>query len=270
MLQRAITGAVFLIVLLGAIIIHPVLLFFLFLILTIIGTSEFYAIAKKAGAKVLIIPGILATTIVFALFTSYFLFKTPGVKYLSLTLILPFIAMIVELYRKTKNPVFNIATLLSSIIYIALPFAFVCSFAVAADFSINYNPNILLGYFFLVWTSDTGAYLAGRAFGKHKLFERISPKKTWEGFIGGLILSVIIAYVLSVYFTELKLIHWIVTSVIIVVTGAYGDLVESMFKRSTGVKDSGKLMPGHGGVLDRFDAVLFSAPFVWAYLTLIN
>jgi len=117
---------------------------------------------------------------------------------------------------------------------------------------------------------DTSAYIFGISFGKHRLFERISPKKSWEGFIGGTICSLGFAYLLSIFFMNISLVDWIAITLIIIVFGTFGDLVESLFKRSINCKDSGKILPGHGGILDRFDAVLISAPIVFTYFVIIN
>jgi len=129
-----------------------------------------------------------------------------------------------------------------------------------------YNYEIILGSLLILWASDTGAYAAGTLFGKHRLFERISPKKSWEGFWGGAALATAMTYGLSLFFTTLSVTDWIVIDVIIVIGGTYGDLVESLLKRSIEIKDSGDSLPGHGGFLDRFDGLLISAPFIVAYL----
>jgi phosphatidate cytidylyltransferase len=133
-----------------------------------------------------------------------------------------------------------------------------------------YNFHYVLGIILLIWASDVGAYLVGSLIGKHKLFERISPGKTWEGTIGAFILNIGCAFIIANWFPELALKHWIVISILVSVFGSIGDLVESMFKRQAGIKDSGKIMPGHGGILDRFDSLLFVSPFVYAYLSLIK
>jgi len=122
----------------------------------------------------------------------------------------------------------------------------------------------------MLWANDTGAYLSGRSFGKHKLFERISPNKTWEGFIGGILLAVVIALNLEHYFGALSKWEWVTMAVIIGVFGTLGDLVESMLKRSLGVKDSGNILPGHGGLLDRFDGLLMAAPLVFFFLLMLS
>ena len=130
----------------------------------------------------------------------------------------------------------------------------------------DYNFEIIFGLLFILWASDTGAYFAGTFLGKRKLFERISPKKSWEGFFGGAILALIFAYGLSEFFHTLNVLQWMIVGVIIIVGGTFGDLVESLLKRSIEIKDSGTSLPGHGGFLDRFDGLLISAPFIVAYL----
>jgi phosphatidate cytidylyltransferase len=137
------------------------------------------------------------------------------------------------------------------------------------DFFGGYKPHIILGYFLILWTGDIAAYFVGINLGRRKLFERHSPKKTWEGSIGAAITSLLVAFFVSKYFTELPLFQWLGMAVIIIVAGTFGDLVESMFKRSISLKDSGGALPGHGGFLDRFDGVFLSAPFVFAFLKMV-
>jgi phosphatidate cytidylyltransferase len=129
-----------------------------------------------------------------------------------------------------------------------------------------------MGFFLLLWTSDTGAYLAGRSFGKTKLFERISPKKTWEGSIGGTILSIAVAYGISklLGFDDVTTFDWMVIAVLVVIFGTFGDLFESLLKRNLHIKDSGTILPGHGGVLDRFDGLFLAIPAVFFYLLFTN
>lgn len=172
-----------------------------------------------------------------------------------------------ELYRQEKRPFVNIAITIIGIIYTSFPFSL---FIFAVFSSGYYSWQIALGCLMLLWASDTGAYFAGRMLGKRKLFERISPKKTWEGSLGGLVLSVAIALVLGTYFPDLEPWKWIILSVIIVVAGSYGDLVESLLKRSLDVKDSGSIIPGHGGFLDRFDGLILALPFIATFLVLFR
>jgi phosphatidate cytidylyltransferase len=136
--------------------------------------------------------------------------------------------------------------------------------------SIVFSPGIVVGFFLLIWANDTGAYLSGISFGRHKLFERISPKKTWEGFIGGLILAVLVSWLVSGWLGVVGKFNWVVIAALISIAGTYGDLVESMLKRSLGVKDSGKIMPGHGGFLDRFDSAIISFPLVYLFISLFG
>jgi phosphatidate cytidylyltransferase len=136
--------------------------------------------------------------------------------------------------------------------------------------NIIFSPGIIIGFFILIWANDTGAYLTGMSFGRRKLMERISPKKTWEGFIGGFIIASLVAWFLSDWLGVVDKIHWVVIALIVSVAGTYGDLIESMLKRSTGVKDSGTIMPGHGGFLDRFDSAIVSFPLVYLFISLFG
>lgn len=154
-----------------------------------------------------------------------------------------------------------------AIVYIALPFMFMTSIPF---FKGSYHPKIIISVFGLIWANDTFAYLIGSTLGKTKLYEKISPNKTIEGALGGLIAGLVLAYILSKYFTVLTLTNWLIIAVIVFIFGLLGDLIESKFKREAGVKDSSNFIPGHGGFLDRLDSVIFAAPFVYVYLHLIN
>ena len=132
----------------------------------------------------------------------------------------------------------------------------------------QFEPIAIIGVFILIWVNDTFAYLVGKKWGKNKLFEAVSPKKTIEGFIGGLFFTIIFAFILSISFLFFTFENWIIIAIIVSVFGTVGDLLESKLKRIAKVKDSGKIMPGHGGLLDRLDSVIFVAPFVYLYLIL--
>jgi phosphatidate cytidylyltransferase len=135
---------------------------------------------------------------------------------------------------------------------------------------IEFSPGILIGFFLLLWTNDTGAYLVGSSMGRHRLMERISPKKSWEGFFGGMILTLLVARLFSGWLGVADTTGWMVIAVIISIAGTLGDLIESMLKRSLGFKDSGTIMPGHGGFLDRFDSVVVAFPLVYLYIALFG
>jgi len=133
----------------------------------------------------------------------------------------------------------------------------------------NYNPNLIIAILVMIWVNDSFAFLVGKNLGKVKLFESVSPKKTREGFVGGLIFALISAYIISMFNNDFTLINWLTIALIVSVIGTIGDLVESKFKRQANIKDSGTIMPGHGGILDRLDSLLFAAPFVYLYINFI-
>lgn len=169
--------------------------------------------------------------------------------------------LLLELFSKkdttTKHPVSKYIKLMGYVIFPFLLIMHLPKLTAAND------PRLIIGLFILIWTNDTFAYIFGKYLGKHKLFERVSPKKTIEGFVGGLVVACIVAYILSNYFTILNPTQWVITALIMSVFGTLGDLVESKFKRNANVKDSGKIMPGHGGILDRFDSIIFAVPFLY-------
>jgi phosphatidate cytidylyltransferase len=169
-----------------------------------------------------------------------------------------------ELYRKSSHPFTNIAFTILSLAFTIVPFLFFLKIAFFVHST--YSWHIVLGLFCILWTSDIGAYIAGKSFGKNKLFPSVSPGKTWEGAIGGAILALAVSYLIATYWTELTIVQWLGTSLIVIVFGMYGDLVESSLKRSINIKDSGTMIPGHGGFLDRFDGLYLSLPVVYTYL----
>lgn len=269
--QRAITGAIFVSVMIAGIFYHPLSLMLLFGLISFLSLWEFYGIVPKTNHTIIKIYASITGTVVYVLTALYFQ-QLIEIKYFLLIFPLVFLIPVIELYRKKEKPFGNIAYAFLGIIYIALPFAFLNYLAVYNPLGIQltYNPWLVMGFFILIWTNDTGAYLAGRAFGKNKLFERISPKKTWEGAAGGLISTLITAYILSKNTSLLDFNHWMIIATIIVVFGNLGDLTESLFKRSVNIKDSGSMLPGHGGLLDRFDAVLIASPMVFTYVYFIS
>jgi phosphatidate cytidylyltransferase len=261
--QRIITGLVGSAVIIACVCLGPWSYFAIFLLICVLSLYEFYNLMGFDGMAPLKTLGILCGIIIFAI--SFLVeMKMVGMKYYFL--IFPLIACIyiVKLYKKfERKPFTNIAFTFLGIFYIAVPFSLlnIAAFELGA-----YNFEIIFGCLFILWATDTGAYFAGTYFGKSKLFERISPKKTWEGFAGGAVLAMAFAFGLSRYFHSLTLTQWLIIGVIIVIGGTFGDLVESLLKRSIEIKDSGSSLPGHGGFLDRFDGLLISAPFIVAYL----
>ena len=272
MLTRAITGFLFISTIIAGIFFNATIAMCLFSLIVLLGLDEFYALVKKS--KEIKPIKFLGTFTGFTLTVLLCLLAQDIIelKFILIPFSMIFMMFLVELYRKKENPFINISYTILGIFYIAIPFAMLFHLGYYANqqFIDNYNFQIILGFFILLWLNDTGAYLAGRFFGKHKLFERISPKKTWEGSIGGTISAIGGAYILSIFCSNLELTNWIVMAVLIAIFGGLGDLVESMLKRSLKIKDSGKLLPGHGGILDRFDGLLLSVPFVYTYFYLIS
>ncbi len=230
---------------------------------------EFYRLTFKARVKPQYLYGMILGAIVFII---NHLFAIGMLGHYIFLGIIPLVLSIflIELYRNHQKPIHNIAFTLLGIIYVAIPFSLLNYFVLShTSYHIGYRTHILLGYFILLWTNDSGAYVVGLSIGRNRMFPRISPKKSWEGLVGGLFFTILASWILSLTFIEISFFHWAVIGLITASTGIFGDLVESMFKRSVGVKDSGKIMPGHGGLLDRFDCVLLSAPIVFVYLEIM-
>jgi len=205
------------------------------------------------------------------LFLTVFLFisGTAGRYIFSLYLLYIVVTLIYELYGKHKNPITRMAYIILGQCYIALPLSVLNLLAFPSDSTSNspvYQWIWIIALFVFIWASDTGAYLIGVRFGKHRLWKRISPKKSWEGFFGGLVFAIAAAFIFAHYQPQIAWHHWIALSVGVVVFGVYGDLVESMIKRSVEVKDSGRSLPGHGGFLDRFDSLLLAVYAMLFYM----
>lgn len=272
-IQRTITGIIFVAVLVGGILGGPVSFSILFALITSLTIREFGTIVSKQDG-VQINKSICMLAGVFLFFGFAYIGIAPGqneilIPYLFLIIYL----MIAELYLKRKNPLHNIAYTMMSQMYIALPFAAlnILAFHTSLTGSASeYNPILPLSIFVFTWINDTGAYCTGVLFGKHRLFERISPKKSWEGSIGGGVFSTIAAVIMAHFFPFMPLGVWIGLGLTVVVFGTWGDLTESLLKRTLGIKDSGNILPGHGGMLDRFDSTLMAVPASVIYLYVIS
>lgn len=176
---------------------------------------------------------------------------------------------IFELYSKRKNSIQALALAALGLLYIAVPLSLV-NYLVFNGAEKNYNFAFLLALFVFIWVNDSFAYLVGSLFGKHRLFERISPKKSWEGFIGGVLFTIVAAMIFAQFYHDLSMVGWGGFACVVVVAGTFGDLLESLFKREIGVKDSGRFLPGHGGILDRFDSMLFAIIPLVIYLEIYD
>ena len=273
---RTISGVALLVVVFGGILWSQWSLGALLLLMLVGGVTELFSLIEKQNLQPQRALGMIACVLLFAL--NFMLVSDDiqilygGSKYFApvlafFALIIP-LMFICELYRKQANPAANIATTILPLFYVALPLSLLLYFPVLGGDTWSWNPWVLIAYIAIVWSNDVFAYLFGIAFGRHRLFERLSPKKSWEGFFGGLVGAVVVGWV-AAHLLEHNAWMWCGLAVVTVVTAVLGDLVESMFKRAAEVKDSGALIPGHGGVLDRFDAMLLSAPFVFVYMICI-
>lgn len=258
---RSLAGAVFAALILGAVLFHPLAVFVLFFVFNAIALFEYARMFKQKSypiqTKSLIFMGSVIYLIIGLFANGYVDFKV-------FLLIIPFffILFIASLYKISEKPFEELGVKILPLIYISVPFGL---FNLVENMGImgtsQNEPMFLFSFFLIVWSSDTFAYLSGVTFGKHKLFERVSPKKSWEGSIGGGIITLGFAWLIGYYTQIFTPWTWVLIALVIIVTAIYGDLIESQLKRSMGVKDSGNIMPGHGGILDRFDAAIFSIPF---------
>lgn len=265
LLVRAVSGAVFVGLMVLCIWSSYWATGILFTVLVAIGLNEFYSLSiclpsVKTNKVAGIIVGVLTFFVAF-LFTN----GTITYHWILISVLFLFIVIIAELFRNTEQPLVNTSILIFGLVYVVVPFYVMLILRGSEEDSNNWL--YLIGMFILIWTNDTFAYLTGRFLGKTKLFERISPKKTWEGTLGGIVFSVV-ASVLLAHYMEDDLVFWIISAVLISLGAIFGDLFESMLKRNAGIKDSGNIMPGHGGVLDRFDAALFGAPIFYLWMQL--
>jgi phosphatidate cytidylyltransferase len=267
LVQRALSGTVFVILLVGSIIWNQYSFGILFAVISAFAIFEFHKLTNtQENVRVNKMFAVVGALIIFASSFLYYAFDAFSTNIFLIYALFIVIAFIAELYRKQAQPIHNWAYFILGQIYIALPFALL-NFIL---FSSDYQPLILLAVFVTIWVNDTGAYLTGITFGKNRLFERISPKKSWEGFVGGAVFALIPAYVFSLFITEMSLLEWIIFAEIIVIFGTFGDLIESLLKRTLSVKDSGDAIPGHGGLLDRFDSMLIAVPVIFMYLQFIT
>jgi phosphatidate cytidylyltransferase len=289
-LKRAISGIVFISLLISSILYSNESFFILFWIFLLIAVYEFCALVQLNKIVPMLFAFFFYGSITLVCFykklTQQILFSIIKKQYtidldnnllyqilLCITLLISF-KCIYFLFNDKIQKVSAPSKIMYLMGYIILPFLFITKISFGVK---EYNPKIIIGLFILIWTNDTFAYIVGKSVGKHKLLERISPKKTIEGFVGGIIFAILAGYLISKYYIqadptylEKSIQIWTTIAVLVGVIGTLGDLIESKFKRVAGVKDSGKIMPGHGGILDRLDSVIFVAPFVFLFYQILN
>ena len=289
-LKRGISGAVYILLLLASILYSTESFFILFGIFLIIAVYEFCNLVHIHKVFPILFASILYATVTLVSHYNTItaaalneIFNTNleiAVNIQQLDVILLVIALVVSikcilfLFYDKIQIISTSSKYLYLLGYIILPFVFITKIS----FGINdYNPKIIIGLFILIWTNDTFAYIVGKTVGQTKLFEKISPKKTIEGFLGGILFAILAGYLISKYyikanpkFSEQSILIWTSIAVIVGIAGTIGDLIESKFKRIAGVKDSGSIMPGHGGILDRLDSVIFVAPIIFLFYQILN
>lgn len=268
LIKRALTGIVFVTLIVGAICLNSYTFLVLFSLITFFTLWEFYGLTgqyKSAPIK-----RVLYSLGGIYLFVASFIYAhslMDGVIFLPYLIFL-MLVLIIELYCKEEDPIKNWAITFFGQFYCAGSFALLNFISAIPNTPgvIMHTPIFVLAIFVFIWINDTGAYLIGSLFGKHRLFERISPKKSWEGFWGGFALAVISSFAFSWFQPEISWYKWVGFAMIVVVFGTWGDLVESLMKRTLSVKDSGHILPGHGGMLDRFDSLLMAIPAAYIYI----
>ncbi|OUD37158.1 phosphatidate cytidylyltransferase [Flavobacterium sp. FPG59] len=289
-LKRGISGVVYIILLLTSILYSTETFFLLFGIFLLIAIYEFCNLVQIHKVFPIIFGFSLYTAVALVshynpetvsfLKTNFDLDVDLNINIQQLNIVLLVIALVVTLkcilflFYDSIQKINTSSKYLYLLGYIILPFVFITKISFGV---IDYNPKIIIGLFILIWTNDTFAYIVGKSIGKTKLLEKISPKKTVEGFMGGLVFAVLAGYLISKYYIKAKpefsdrsILIWTSIAVIVGVAGTIGDLIESKFKRIANVKDSGNIMPGHGGILDRLDSVIFVAPLIFLFYQILN
>lgn len=263
--KRVLTGLLLVVFITFSIIVGSVGLLILLLLINHFAIFEFQRLIEK---KEVFINAVAIHILSFLLlFFSWMMAKrffTEEVLLIFPPLLLVLFAM--ELYNGHANPFQNIALTILPLIWISIPLSLFLVLSFLPVSNLQFHPSTAIGYFIILWFGDSGAFFSGKLLGKRKLFLRISPNKTWEGSIGGLLASWLAGWLNYELFAGLELDQWLILALIIYITGAFGDFSKSMLKRSVDEKDAGTILPGHGGVLDRFDSLIGSAPFAFIYL----
>ncbi len=265
---RTVSGLIYAAVMIGSILVHPLIFLGVFLFILILGMTEFYRICSFEENRPLVLPGITAGVI---MFLAFFLTKFAHADG-RLFLLIPasgLILMVLPMFRKRGNAIMTSGLTFLGILYVSLPIS-IFNLLVYHPYKEGFNYEVVLFLFLILWLNDTGAYITGKLAGKHKMFPRISPKKSWEGLAGGLVMALLVTYLGRPLFPDIPVLHLWILCPVIVISGTLGDLIESAWKRAAGVKDSGKLMPGHGGILDRFDSLILAAPAAYIIINLLK
>ncbi len=272
-IQRTVTGLLFAAVLAGCTLYSPITFGILFICISALTVLEFAQLMNRTqGIHINKTITMLGAAYLFLACTGFCIDAAGSVVFIPYSGILLYL-FISELYLKREKPMLNWAYAMMSQLYIALPFAMLNVLAFQRNpelSSVNYNYILPLSIFIFIWLNDTGAYCVGSLFGKHRLFERISPKKSWEGSIGGGLLAIASSFAFYQLYPIMGMLEWAGLALVVVVFGTWGDLTESLIKRQLQIKDSGNILPGHGGLLDRFDSALMAIPAAAIYIYVLT
>jgi phosphatidate cytidylyltransferase len=269
LITRTLTAIFFVVIILAALLLHHIVFCLVFYLFMLAALAETYKMLGNQHQKAQVGFGLIAGSIIFIL--AHLVSRDIagiGIYLLVVPLFMAF--FLIEIFKKNAAKHRSVELTMFGIIYVTIPFA-MFNFLGTSDIWLSDSKNFfLIGFFLILWANDTGAYLIGSLAGKHPFAENISPNKTIEGTLGGVVVAALAAFLLSQFSSSISFLSWLALGVIIAVSGTYGDLAESMFKRRAGVKDSGNIMPGHGGVLDRFDSFIFAVPAAFTYIQILE
>ncbi|MCL4154055.1 UNVERIFIED_CONTAM: hypothetical protein GTU68_022831 [Idotea baltica] len=264
---RAISGVIYVLLLVGSLYLQEASVI-LFAIFGILSLAEFSNLIKlKSFVQYIIFVLLYSAFWYFCIYKNSAAGHDEAIQILLVITIFVNLILVKDLFAENKIPLFQSKRYITTTFYLSSGFVFML---LIANYKNSFTPLLLLGSFILVWVNDSTAYLVGKNFGRQKLFPSVSPKKTVEGFLGGLFFACISSYFIATYTETLGFTSWLILAIIVSVLGTIGDLIESKFKRQAGVKDSGVIMPGHGGLLDRLDSIIFASPFIYLFLRILS
>ena len=261
LLVRSITGFFFGLTVIGSIILGTSIEAFVFGVFLLLGLWEYASFFKLTDYRQFQITSTITGIVIYSIGVIANKNLIPLNLAMSIVICIIFAYFLIELWRKQVQPLVTISIFIFGLFYLVIPFVLLNELSSSIE---NHFP-VVIGMILLIWANDTFAYLFGRKLGKTPLFERISPNKTWEGTVAGIVMTLVTAGMIFYFSHSISLMYWIIAACIVAPCAIFGDLLESLFKRSLDIKDSGKILPGHGGILDRFDAVLFTVPFFYLW-----
>jgi phosphatidate cytidylyltransferase len=269
---RSLSALFFVVLLLGSVTWNYLSFTVFFLVVALGALHEYFNLVQHMGIRAYRVAGFLCALVLYLLFVNFEVFACRSLSdHLFVICILPVLIFGITVFSRESDPVNAGVYTVAGLVYCVLPFALLHQVVMRnAGNDPVYDPTVILGMIFLIWANDTFAYLCGNLFGKNKMIERISPGKTWEGTIGGILVSFGVSFLIKNYMDVNSGVLWPVLGIVVPVLATIGDLVQSLLKRKAGVKDSGSIMPGHGGVLDRFDSLVFVSPFVVVLVGLLK